>query len=401
MNKSSLQQKEYESLKNEKRVILKWATGMGKSKVAIDLLSHLSENKPKTEVLLLVAERSHISNWEDEFRKWNLDKSKFDISIKCYASLHKLVGMKFDAVVMDEAHHACTPKRLEILETMQAEYVYLLSATFSHEKLEALEDIFGRFTVNTVSLKTAISNNFLPEPKVIIMRLTLDDSKPNMTIKYGEGDNLPTVDWNDRYQYIRKKQPCLIRCTERQKYVYYTNEMEYWKERYQRSHNAFQHNKWVSLGSIRKRFLGELKTPYVNMLLEKLKDRKRFICFCASVSQAEDLGSKNAISSRRRDNQKVIDKFNAKKSSSLYAVGMATEGLNLTDIEAGVIVQLDGKERLFIQKFGRSLRAEDPVTYILYYANTQDEKYLEKALNNIDEKYIKRINVTPLNLTKA
>lgn len=393
MNKSSLQQKEYESLKNEKRVILKWATGMGKSKMTIDLLNNIASRYSRpTMVLLVVAERSHIQNWKDEMYKWDLNAR---VDIICYASLHKRKHSIYDAIVLDEAHHACTSKRLEMLETMQAEYVYLLSATFSHDKLESLEDIFGKFTASTVSLKTAIQNNFLPEPKVIVMRLELNDSEPNVTVKYGDGDNLPTVDWNDRYQYIRKRQPCLIRCTERQKYVYITNEMEYWKDRYQRSHNEFQRNKWVSLGSVRKRFLGELKTAYVDNLIHKNVSKKRFICFCASVSQAEDLGSKNAISSRRRDNQKVIDAFNAKKTSSLFAVGMATEGLNLTDIEVGIIVQLDGKERLFVQKFGRSLRAEDPVTYILYYADTQDEVYLNHALENIDEKYIKRINVQP------
>jgi superfamily II DNA or RNA helicase len=70
---------------------------------------------------------------------------------------------------------------------------------------------------------------------------------------------------------------------------------------------------------------------------------------------------------------------------------MATEGMNLTDIQVGIIVQLDGNERQFVQKFGRSLRAEDPVTYIFYYKDTQDETYLKNALENIDEKFIKYI----------
>ena len=87
-------------------------------------------------------------------------------------------------------------------------------------------------------------------------------------------------------------------------------------------------------------------------------------------------------------NQAIIDSFNEKKIQRLYAVGMATEGLNLKDIEVGVIVQLDGKERLFVQKFGRSLRAEDPVAYIFYYKDTQDEIYLKNALENIDNKFI-------------
>lgn len=67
---------------------------------------------------------------------------------------------------------------------------------------------------------------------------------------------------------------------------------------------------------------------------------------------------------------------------------MAQEGMNLNDIQAGVIVQLDGKERAFIQKFGRTLRAKNPVQYIFYYKFTQDEKWLNNDLEGIDKKFI-------------
>jgi superfamily II DNA or RNA helicase len=75
---------------------------------------------------------------------------------------------------------------------------------------------------------------------------------------------------------------------------------------------------------------------------------------------------------------------------------MITEGMNLTDIQTGIIVQLDGKERLFVQKFGRSLRAEDPVTFIFYFKDTQDEVYLKTALENVDAKYIQHIDINHL-----
>ena len=84
----------------------------------------------------------------------------------------------------------------------------------------------------------------------------------------------------------------------------------------------------------------------------------------------------------------MIDKFNKGKIKELYAVGMLQEGQNLKGIEAGVIIQLDGAERAFIQKSGRAMRAEDPILFIMYYKNTRDAEYLEKVLEGIDEKYI-------------
>ena len=88
----------------------------------------------------------------------------------------------------------------------------------------------------------------------------------------------------------------------------------------------------------------------------------------------------------------IIDDFNTKKIDNLFAVGMLQEGQNLTDIEAGVIVQLDGQERAFVQKFGRSLRATDPIQFIFYYKDTRDTEYLENVLEGINEEYITEVD---------
>ena len=395
--KTKLQQKEFEALKGKPRVVLRWATGVGKSKMAIDLVNHVASNskhKP-VKILFVVAERAHIKNWQDEFEKWHLRFDKIATHVICYASLHKERGNDYDVIVFDEAHHAFTEKRMAILETMDAANIIMLSATLSLQKIEEMEDIFGKFIVSTISLKKAVATDLLPDPKVYLIEMELDNNNPNQYILIGNGSNLPEVKWEERAKYIYKNIPCRIICTAKQKYDYLSSSMEYWKQRYERSHNDFHRNRWVNLGSQRKRFLGELKTDYVRALVETLPEDKRFICFCTSVSQAEELNARNTISSKRSTNvnQGIIDSFNAKKLNKIFAIGMANEGLNLVDIHIGIIVQLDGKERLFIQKFGRSLRAEDPVTYVFYYKNTQDENYLKNALENIDSKFVKRISV--------
>ena len=392
--KEKVQQSEFQALKGRNRVILKWATGVGKSKMAIDLVNYVSDTTSRA--LFVVAEKSHIQNWKDEFLKWGLNE--MDVTIICYASLHKFRNEKVDILVLDEGHHAFTEKRKDILSSLSADYVFMLSATLSYQKVSELEEIYGKFITSTVTLREAIKKDILPDPKVNIIEMELDNTTPNQEIHYLKGRNLPVITWEERSKYIYKKIPCIIKCTERQKYIYLTSDMEYWKERFQRSGNPFHQNRWVNLGSQRKRFLGELKTEKVKSLISSFKKNKRFICFCASVTQAEDLDKKMTISSRKSSkfNQATIDAFNKKAINRLYAVGMATEGLNLTDIQAGIIVQLDGKERLFIQKFGRSMRAEDPVSYIFYYKDTQDEKYLKNALENIEEKFIHYTNICKL-----
>ena len=413
--KQKLQEREFLALKDEHRVILKWATGCGKSKMVIDLINYqLTRRWPPDKnymiymkVLFVVAERAHINNWEEEFDKWHLNRAGISIDICCYASLKKYKDFRYEAVVLDEAHHVFSEKRLAALEELKENlypnaYIYLLSATLSSGKQDMVEEIFGKFKTSTVTLKDAIAGDILPDPKVYVVGMELDNTKRYQEIRIGDNPNAPLVKWEDRAKYIYKNIPCIIQCTEAQKNLYMTTTMEYWKQRYERSHSEFQRTKWVNMGSQRKRFLGELKTNAVRTLIAKLPKRKRYVCFCASVNQANAFSSHNTISSKKTSsyNQGVIDKFNKGSIDNIYAVGMITEGMNLTNIEAGIIVQLDGKERLFIQKFGRSLRAEDPVTFIFYYKNTQDENYLKGALENIDAKYVKHISINQLNNIK-
>ena len=409
--KQKLQEREFSALKDEHRVILKWATGCGKSKMTIDLINYQCMNmlvhiKP-VRVLFVVAERAHIMNWQDEFEKWNLRIDRVRTDVICYASLKNYKNEQYDIIVFDEAHHAFSEKRLAILEEMaQFNYainnIYLLSATLSSAKVDMIESIFGKFKTSTVTLKDAIEGDILPDPKVYVVGMDLDNTKRHQEIKIGNDPNAPVVKWENRAKYIYKNIPCIIQCTEFQKNAYLTSSMEYWKQRYENSHMEFQKNKWVNLGSQRKRFLGELKTGAVRKLIESFKRSKRFVCFCASVAQAESLSRENTISSRRPEklNQRIIDAFNNKQLNQIFAVGMINEGMNLTDIQTGIIVQLDGKERLFVQKAGRAMRADEPVIVIFYYRGTQDEVYLKGALENIDAKYVQHIDINNLNNIK-
>jgi superfamily II DNA or RNA helicase len=407
--KQKLQEREFLSLKNEHRVILKWATGCGKSKMTIDLLKHNLCSLPhgSQRVLFVVAERSHIKNWQEEFEKWKLNIAPYCITMVCYNSLHKVNTTYYDAVVLDEAHHAFTEKRMAALEEMKdnlmpSAYIYLLSATLSSGKQDMIEGIFGKFKTSTVTLKDAIEGDILPDPKVYVVEMQLDNVKKHQEIQIGNDPKAPVVKWEDRAKYIYKNVPCIIQCTEFQKNLFLTQSVDYWNERYHRSHSEFQRVKAANYGSQRKRFLGELKTGVIRKLIDRLPKNNRFVCFCASVAQANALDYVNTISSKRpaKSNQIIIDKFNNKQINHIYAVGMITEGMNLTDIQTGIIVQLDGKERLFIQKFGRSLRAEDPVTFIFYYKDTQDEKYLKGALENIDSKFVQYITIDQLKSIK-
>ena len=74
-----------------KCLILELITGMGKTKVAIDLMNHICDRvfrnyETSTNILILVAKTVHKLSWKEEIEKWGGIKSDY-ITIECYESL--------------------------------------------------------------------------------------------------------------------------------------------------------------------------------------------------------------------------------------------------------------------------------------------------------------------------
>ena len=77
MTREELQIQSLSLIKQNNRVALQWCTGLGKSKMAIDMANYLADkefngDKESFNVLLVVAEIAHKSNWKIEFDRWGL-----------------------------------------------------------------------------------------------------------------------------------------------------------------------------------------------------------------------------------------------------------------------------------------------------------------------------------------
>lgn len=401
-NRTPIQNEAFKKLFKYDNLLLRWGTGMGKTRVAVLACDYIYDRSLDKKILLLVAERAHKENWKKEFVKFLGEERAKEVlsivTIECYASMHKYKNTAWNFIIFDECHHLQSEKRREVLETMESNYVLALSATPGEKAYDALSWTFGRFEIDGISIQDAIDEEYLPEPKIVCIPLELERFERTETISMKMSNRTSAVRyelWSDRWKFLRNKKvyakyEIIFRCTPKEKYEYINEQFEYWKRQYLRNQgNERLKNMWLQWGSKRKRFLGELKTEDAIKLIDKLrKEDKRFICFCSSIEQAKVLGGESAVHSQNSNSSSVIQSFNDKRIDEIFAVGMLVEGVTLTDIEAGIIVQLDGNERQFIQKSGRAYRAKNPLIYIFYYKGTRDEEYLQKALEGINEEYI-------------
>jgi len=354
------------SLEN-KHLLIQAATGVGKGLAAIKAIEASPSFKSW---LVVVPEILQIKNFKDDLELHGYEEllgTKI-IDVICYASLEKWKNCTVN-LMLNEVHKL-TDLRSDIVNTIKFDQIISDSATVSGEIEAKLYDICPFYKYG-LSLDEAIERGILPPPTIHIINIELNDTIKRNPTKFAK---------------------TTYKLTDLGKSQWYDKQVKYWLKRYEEDDEEWMKNKVIRFGGERKKFLAHLKTPAAKKLLTELKG-KRLICFTGSTEQCDELGGEYAVHSKKtkKHNAAVIEGFNNGTINEAYFNKMAREGMNFTGIEVGVSVQLDSgnDEGLsFLQKTGRAMRADDPHIYILIAKDTHDEKFLKKALENIDEKYI-------------
>lgn len=433
--RSQLQRDAVTALLRDRRVMVNWGTGVGKSRVAIEAADVLFKGGA-LRILLLVDQSLHKENWENEFKDCKGEEYGRclynSITVECYASLPSLANTSWDLIIADEAHHLRGENRCSILATMKAERFLGLTATISCRGdgdllIRTINETFGPMKTLEFGIQDAIDNYILGKPEIHVHVLPLDEVTASHDITIGWGPTARRKDiecaYADRFQYIDKNAyPALnltMKCSAQEAY-------EYWNRQYEKLDRQYRDAKreeedgggnkdgkgaqWIfnrrqQAALQRKNIIGRSKTRFASWLVRHLGDKK-LICFCNDVDQACELGGEHVIFADRsgnldrieeqtgapaekfRKSKEVVDAFNRGDIRSIFAVNMLIEGQNLVGIQVGVAVQLAGKDRKFVQQLGRAMRAKDPEQHIIVIDGTRDVDYLETALSVINDEYV-------------
>ena len=343
-------------------------TGTGKG---LSLIKCIDKSKSKNKWLICVPEIAQIANFKAEIEKFNYTHIYDKIEdIICYASLKNYEGMTLE-LGLNETQHV-NSNRLDIIKTINYSQVIVDSATISDELRMRLSEI-GDFYTYHLPLKEGIKLGILHAPRIHLIPVSINGIK-------------------DKFEY--KKYGKNVTGTAEQYYNHLSDQIKYWRDRYNREGAEYMSNKSLQYASQRKRFMASLKTFKAKELSEQfIKENRRFIAFCGSIPQAEELGGKKySIHSKKskKTNKDIIDKFNALELDRIFAINMGTEGMNFTDLDTVMIVQLDSGEMTnsltSIQKSGRLRNGGD--VYLLYLEDLQDKKYLNNTINAIGKEFI-------------
>ena len=332
-----------------KNTLLLFATGCGKTKASLECMKSIGGKW-----LVVLSETAAIKNWHDDIIKHNLQDLLMDIEFVLYASLHKHIGLSYEGITCDEAHHVSELKS-DILSNINHRKFIGLSATLDSEVLQRIELAIGKCHRFNIPLKTAVKWGILPKPKIHIIPLELDNTSKSEEVILTKGVKAKRItimcSYEDRWKHLKANEHVEIvcSCTQREKYNYYCEQVEYYKKQYFAIRNKALENKWLLSATNRKRFIAECKTEYVKKIIDSIKGR--YICFAGSIKQCNEIGGNNIVHSKVKDPQLVIDRFNNHQIDNLFAVGMLKEVVNLSEANV-IIVQLDSGTRATIQMVG-------------------------------------------------
>lgn len=379
-------------------ILAELPTSVGKTKIALDFMN---ERAVKGNILIVIPRLVLIQNWKDEFIKWKYDSYLSQVTFTTYISLPKYTGKSYDLIIFDECHHL-SQRAQEAVEDIQSNYCLLLSATVTKTFKKDIKLLFPNIEMYKISMREAIEEDILPDPRVFLIPLTLNNTTDSEILVINPKAKLDggRVMFTQRFAAKKDKQhKYIIKCTQEQYYQDLSAMVDFYKRNYMHTNNQALYFRWQQKAKERLTWLSSLKNDTAKMLLKVLKN-KRTLTFCNGIAQTKELG-KYCINSENAESNNYLQAFNSKKINHITACNILNEGCNLTDCQVGIFVSINSSDIMTKQKNGRILRHKNPVIFILYYKNTREEEIVNSMMENYNPKLVAILKPEQLNDIKT
>ena len=370
--REKVQNEAIQAVVNNNGGMVAMATGSGKSRVAVEVAKYYFNPKHDYHAALLVpTEKLRDENWKEEFEKWEARNIWKHTERLCYASASKIGGNEYPIAILDEGHNI-TELASEFFLDNNVERVVLLTATPPNDpvKVEILRRL-GIKLVYELTLDQAVRLGFVAPYKITVITVPLDNVTKNIP-----GGN--------------KANPFMT--TEAACYAY-------WNKRVQacfgdQTPQGKAKMKFAILGRMQFIYKIPSKTQVIKFLLDKVISKEdRTLIFCGNIEQAEQVCPTFYHS---KSSSVAYDAFKNEEINRLSCVKAVNEGHNFPGVDSGIIGQLNSKEKDLVQRIGRLIRfrpGHEAHLYIVISESTQDEKWLENAIENLDQSKVEYIRI--------
>ena len=383
-------------LDNKGRGSIVGATGYGKTRIAINLLTKLREKYPNLSILVIVPTDVLKKQWITQL---TMNDVVFNVQVEIVNTVVKH-SWNCDILVIDEIHHLGSTLFSTVFEKVK--YRKILGLTATMERLDGKEIYITKYcpVVDEVTITECATNGWISSYSKYKVFIDVDLEAYNaMNREYMDHFSFFNYDYDLAMKMIG---PLGYKCRMAYRDFRYTGDDPNIKK------SCLQEITMHAMGLIRtiqerKQFIYNhiSKLEIAELILNSRPDNK-IITFSKSVKMARTLqkvrGEVYAGQMSKKQESKVIEDFNALKTGVLHTCIKANEGMDVKGLSVGIVLGLDSSHTKALQQLGRIIRAEDgkhAEMFVLVLRGTVEEKWFEKC--NPENDYI-TIDVNNLKL---
>lgn len=330
------------------------APRFGKTRFAIELIK---VNKPKS--ILWVTPLSELAEKDipQEFETWKAKSYLKKLTTVTWTSLNKMSG-HYDMIILDEEQFA-TENNLSSIFDQKLTYGYIVSMTGTETKHEQKQELYSRLGLNIIygmDITEAVDIGILSNYEIKVVEVLMGSEK---NIQAGSKEKPFMTSEQKQYEYLDKMFKQAV---------------------YQKRKDI----PFRMLKRMRAIYDSLSKESVADWLMKNLNGRKLF--FCSGSNQAERLCE---FTYHNKTDGVNFRKFINGEIDKIAMVHKGGTGATYKAIDHLVLVQADSdKNGLTSQKICRTLLQQEnykATIWIICLTGTQDEKWIESALERFDK----------------
>ena len=367
--------------KEQKKALNSWAadgyigsiiagTGFGKSRCGVLAVEYALEYGG--DALILVPTVQLQEQFLEEFDKWGVDRT--NVEVICYQTAYKLKGLHYSIVVCDEIHLGLSPEYRKFFQYNTYDKLLCMTATLPEE--QEYKDLLERIapTAYKITLDKCVKLGIVSPYNITCIPVTLTADEK---VAYKKANN-SFVQWKymlgqfnafeSAQQIMRNKGAT---GADKQKAV-----MFYRAIRMRKQIVDFAENKITTFANIYK--ANKDKRILVFGGANDFTDR-----LCDSI--APDAMSYHSKKTKKQK-EIALESFRDGTINVLCSTKALNQGFDVPDANMGIICGITSKSLSMIQRVGRLIRFKEGKVgeiIILYVADSQEEKWLKKAVKSL------------------
>lgn len=354
------------------------ATGVGKTRIAMNAITKLRAKYPTISVLVVVPTQNLKEQWSRELDERGLGFNT-DVRVMMGASKKE---WSCDLLVIDEAHKINSECISALLTNTKYKLILGLTATF--ERLDGRHEILAKYApvCDTITMEDALLNGWVSKYKDYVVIIDVNDIDTYKEYNKEFTKAYEFFEWDfdlamsmagkdgfrHRWDYCKKQFP---------------NDYEMQKSFLKTvSFNAMS---FMRSMQARKKFV-QNHPEKIRIAKEIIKYRsdKKIVTFNANVKMAESYGDGYVYTGKdgKKKNRITIEEFSGLPYGQLHSCKMAIEGLDVPDLSVGIQTGVDSSKTKAVQSLGRIVRLQKDKTaefFTLVINDTIETKWMENA----------------------